>query len=165
MVLPTLSERRLRMRLGNRWIIVLTVLSLAGFTGRASAQKHALHHLHHALWELRDAKKELKESTWTFGEHKVKAEHAIEDGIKQIELILKHSGEFAKGEPKRSDLREEYKKYGHHAHLHHAVVELRHAHKELKETRYTFGGHKEAALRDIEIAANQIEILLKHAKR
>jgi hypothetical protein len=153
------------MRLGNRWISVLAVLCLAGFTGRASAQNHTLHHLHHALWELKDARIELKESTWTFGEHKVKAERAIDDGIRQIELILRNVGDFARGEPKRSDLREEYKKYEHHTHLHHAVVELRHAHKELKEARHNFGGHKEAALRDIEIAANQIEILLKHAKR
>jgi hypothetical protein len=154
------------MRVGNRWVIgLLTVACLAAVTGRVSAQQHALYHLHHALWELKDARVELRESRWQFGEHKIKAERAIDDGIRQIELCLRNVGDFAKGEPKRFDFREEYKRYPNHPHLYHSVVELRLAYKELKEARYNFGGHKEAAMRDIEIAANQIELLLKFARK
>lgn len=153
------------MRLGNRWIAGLAMVCLLGVAGRATAQQHALFHLHHALWELKDARVELKESGWQFGEHKIKAERAIDEGIRQIELCLRNVGDFAPGIPKRFNFGEVYKGYGHHPHLHHAVVELRLAHKELKETRFNFGGHKEAAMRDIEAAANQIEILLKFARR
>jgi hypothetical protein len=141
----------------------LTVLCLTGVTGRVSAQNHPLYHLHHALWELKDARIELKESAWQFGEHKIKAERAIDDGIRQIELILQNVGDFARGEPKREKF--DYKVYAHHPHLYHSVVELRLAHKELKEARSNFGGHKDAALRDIAIAADQIELLLKNGKR
>ena len=68
------------MRVGNRWIFaLLTVWSLTLVAGRAAAQeRHRLHYLHHALWELRDARIELRESRWNFGEHKVKAERAID---------------------------------------------------------------------------------------
>jgi hypothetical protein len=153
------------MRVGNRWIIAaLTFLCVAGSAGRVSAQ-HALNHIHHALWELKDARLEIKESKWHFGEHKVKAEIAIDNAIKQIDLVLLNAGEFGRGEWKRRELREEYKRFDHHPHLHFAVVELRLAHKELQAIKHNFGGHKEAALRDIDIAANQIEILIKNAKR
>ena len=78
------------MRAKSRWIIVsMTFLCLAAAAGRASAQ-HPLNHLHHSLWELKDALKELKESTWKFGEHKAKAEVAMANAIRQIELIFLH---------------------------------------------------------------------------
>ena len=122
------------MRFGNRWFIgTLTILCLTGISGRASAQNHPLFHLYHALWELRDARIELRESRWQFGDHKFKAERAIDDGIRQIELILRNTGDFARGEPRRFDFREEYRRYPHHPHLHHAVVELRLADRELRE--------------------------------
>jgi hypothetical protein len=154
------------MRLGNRWIIgSLTLLCLAGLTGRATAQQHALHHLHHSLWELKDARFELAESRWQFGEHKLKAERAMNETINQIELILRHAGDYSRGTPTRGDLREEYRRYPHHPHLHHALNELRHAHKELSELRHDFGGHKQAAMREIDIAITQIDILLRNARR
>ncbi len=129
----------------------------------ATAQEpHPYHHLHHALWELRDAHKELKESRADFGGHKEKGLAAIHDAIKQLDLALKHPEGHVKGSPTRGDLREEYKKYKHHPHLHHALHELRHAHHQLKESKHDFGGYREAALRDMHAAIVQIELMLKH---
>jgi cell fate (sporulation/competence/biofilm development) regulator YlbF (YheA/YmcA/DUF963 family) len=144
----------------------MALLCLAVLSVPAMAQKkHPHHNLHHALWELRDARHELKETKHDFGEHKEKAILAINEAIRQIEICLKNVGDNGKGEPTRRDLKDEYKKYKHHPHLHHAVVELRHAHKELKETRHNFGGHKDAALRDINAAIFNIEALLKHDRK
>ncbi|MBM3993673.1 MAG: hypothetical protein FJ303_05910 [Planctomycetes bacterium] len=151
------------MRLG----FMLTFGALLFLTGGAGAQvkKHPHHHLHHALWELRDARKELKESKHDFGGHKEKALHAINDAIKQLELVLLYKNDNIKGEPTRGDLREHYKKYKHHPHLHHALHELQHAQHQLKEAKHNFNGHRERALRDIHTAIHQIELLLKHHKK
>jgi len=143
----------------------LTLFSLAGTIAQAQGpKKHPHLHLHHALWELRDARKELKETKFDFGAHKEKALQAVNDAIKQLDLALLYKGDNIKGVPTRGDLKEEYKKYKHHPHLHHALVELKHAHKQLKEAKHTFGGHRENAVRDVNIAINQIEILLKQHK-
>ena len=146
---------------------LLTIGSLAIFAlgVRATEPVHPHHHLHHALWELRDAHKELKESKHDFGGHKEKALAAIHDAIKNLDLALKNVGDNTKGAPTRGDLKEEYKKYKHHPHLHHAMHELKHAHHQLKEAKHDFGGHREAALRDIHIAEKQIRILLEHHKK
>jgi hypothetical protein len=131
----------------------------------AQAKKHPHHHLHHALWELRDAGKELNATKHDFGGHKQAALAAISDATKQLELILLYKGDNIQGVPTRRDLKEEYKKYKHHPHLHHAVHELRHAHRQLKETKHNYNGHKQNALRDIHTAIQQIEALLKHRKK
>jgi hypothetical protein len=143
----------------------LTLFGLAAFYVAAQEPKHPHHHLHHALWELRDARKEVAEAKHDFGGHREKALIAINDAIKQLDLVLLYKGDNIKGVPTRGDLREEYKKYKHHPHLHHALHELRHAHKQLEEAKHDFNGHRKAALRDIHIAIGQIEILLKHHKK
>lgn len=142
----------------------LGVLSLFAWASAAAVaqDRHAYHHLHHALWELRDAHKELREAKHDFGGHREKGLHDIDAAIKQIDIILRHPEGHVKGSPTRADLREEYRQYKHHPHLHHAVHELRHAERQLRETRHSFGGHKEAALRDIHAAIVQIELMLKH---
>jgi hypothetical protein len=151
------------MRLG----LLLAVGSLSLFVMGVSAQekKHPYHHLHHALWELRDARTELKEAKHDFGGHKEKALHAVNDAIKQLDLILLYKGDNIKGTPTRGDLKDVYKTYKHHPHLHHAVVELKNAHHQLKETKHNFDGHKEHAMRDIHKAIEQIELALKHHKK
>ncbi len=40
--------------------------------------------------------------------------------------------------------------------------ELRDAHKELKESKHTFGGHKEKALHAIHAAIKQVELILEN---
>lgn len=143
----------------------LVLFSVAAFCVSAQEPVHPHHHLHHALWELRDARKEMQEAKHDFGGHREKALVAINDAIKQLDLVLLYKGDNIKGVPTRGDLKEEYKKYKHHPHLHHALHELRHAHKQLEEAKHDFNGHRKAALRDIHIAIGQIEILLKHHKK
>ena len=144
----------------------LVLLLPVGFMragGQTTPALHPHHHFHHALWELRDAHKELKETKHNFGGHKEKAIHAIHEAIKQVELILKHHGDpSVKGEPTRGDLSAVYKTYKHHPHLHHALHEARHAHRQIAETKHNFGGHKERALKDIHHAITQMEICLKN---
>jgi hypothetical protein len=153
------------MRFGFVWGFgALALIALVGSV-QAGPSLHPHHHLHHALWELRDARKELNEAKHNFGGHRSKAIAAIDDAIKQVELILKNHGDNSvKGTPTRGDLREEYKKYKHHPHTHHAIHELKHAHHQIKESRHDFGGHREAALRDIHHAITQLELTLKHHK-
>lgn len=130
------------------------------------AQNVQHHHpLHHALWELRLAHKELKESPEDFNGEKEKALHSIHKAITQIEIMLKSLGANESGTPTKRDLSAEYKKYTHHPHLHHALVELRRAHTHLKETKHDFGGHREAGLRDIHHAIHHLEVLLKVEKK
>jgi hypothetical protein len=127
--------------------------------------QHPHHHLHHALWELRDARKELLETKTIFGPFKDKAVLAISQATTQVELILKYTGDNTHGVPTRGDLREFYKQYPHHPHLHHALHELNHAHAQLAQDKHSYGGHRDAALRDIRYATHQIEVLLKYAKK
>ena len=152
------------MRLLSLFAIGSLSLGLTAFAARGQDPIHPHHHLHHALWELRDAQKELKETKYDFGAHKEKAQAAIHDAIKQIDLVLKNAGDNIKGAPTRGDLKEEYRKYKHHPHLHHAQQELKHAHRQLKESKHDFGGHRDAAMRDIRFAREQIDILLKSHK-
>jgi hypothetical protein len=153
------------MRLGTVW--VCGALALFGLVNlRASAQEplHPHHHLHHALWELRDARKELKEAAHDFGGHRVKALVAIKDAIKNLDLALKNAGDNIKGAPSRGDLSAEYKKYKHHPHIQHALLESKHAHKRLAESKHDFGGYRAAAQRDLGHAIIQLELCLKHHK-
>ena len=57
-----------------------------------------------------------------------------------------------------------YKKYKFHPHIHHAIHTLKEARHELKKAAHDFGGHREAALRDVNFAIEQLEICLKHVK-
>jgi hypothetical protein len=156
------------MRYGfSRLLGTLAVVGCAGLPGLAAGQKtkHPHYHLHHALWELRDARKELKEAPHNFGGHRKKAIEAINAAAKNLDLALKNAGDNIKGTPTRGDLREVYKKYAQHPHLHHALHELKHAHHQLKEAKHNFGGHRKAAVHDINIAIHQIELCLKHARK
>ena len=121
---------------------------------------HRYHHLHHALWELRDARKYVIESKQDFGENREGALIAIEAAIRQIDLILRNVEIRNLPEPIRGDLSEIYKRYPNHPHLYHALNELREAHLQLREDKHTYGGHKEAALRDINQAIVQIDLML-----
>jgi hypothetical protein len=127
----------------------------------AGGAKHP--HMHRALHELREARTELKEASHDFGGHRVKALEAVNAAIKEIDAGLKAVGDNIKGAGKpAADI---YKKYTHHPHIHHAIHELRAAHTQLKEAKHNFGGHREAALRDIHVAIEQLELALKFARK
>ncbi len=53
----------------------------------------------------------------------------------------------------------------HHPHIHGAIHELKEARKDLKEADHDFGGHREEAVKAIDVAIEQLEICLKHDKR
>ncbi len=156
------------MRFGFVWgfgaLALFGLASICAVVQAGEVKLHPHHHLHHALWELRDARKELHESKHNYGGHKEKAILAIDGACSQLDHILKNTGDNIKGIPTRGDLREEYKKYKHHPHIHHAIHELHHAHRQIKESRHDYGGHREAALRDIHHAITQLELCLKHHK-
>src|SRR5450432_2469301 len=79
-------------------------------------------HMHHAIHELREARKELKEAAHDFGGHREQALLACDAAIKQIEVALKSEGdEYKGGKPGK----EVYKSYSYHPHIHHAIHELK----------------------------------------
>ena len=53
----------------------------------------------------------------------------------------------------------------HPSHMHAALHELKEARHELKEAKHDFGGHREAALKAVNHAIEQIEIALEHHKK
>ena len=145
-----------------RFLFLTTTVAVVGLlaVGRtAAAPKHP--HLHRALHEMKEAHKELKEAKHDFGGHREKALEALHAAIHQTEKMLEAVGDPFKG---HTPTKGTYDKYKHHPHLHHALVEMREAHKQLKETSGNFGGHKEQALKDLEIAIHQVEICIKHIK-
>jgi len=50
----------------------------------------------------------------------------------------------------------------HHPAIHRALHELRDARRELKEAKHDFDGHREDALKAVDVAIEQLEICLKH---
>jgi hypothetical protein len=146
--------------------ILRTSIVLPAFVlwiGQASparaAEESGHHHIHHALHELKEAKKELLESPHDFGGHREAAVKAIDAAILSLDSLLTALGEKPIS-PKIGA--EVYKKYDHHPHLHHAVEELHAAHQQIKESKFDFGKAREAALRDVSYAIEQIELVLKH---
>ena len=155
------------MRLGIVWAVVALALpGLAGLKVDVQAGEKKVKHapLHHALYELHDARHELKATKYDFGNLKTAALVSINDAIKQLDLCLMSKGYNLKPSPTMRDLQEHHKKYKHHHHLHHAVHELHAAHKHLKEAKHDFGGHRENALRDVNHAIRDINALLASYK-
>ena len=142
---------------------LISVIAIGTPVSRAVAQdKHNHPLLHRALYELREARTELKEEKHNFGGHREKALLATEAAVKQIDLALVGAGDNTKGF--KGHAKEVYSKYEHHPHLHHALHELRVSHQEIKDAKHNFGGHREKALKDINHAIEQIELVLKHHK-
>lgn len=127
--------------------------------GRAAAEpKHP--HLHHALFEMREAHKDLKEAKHNFGGHREKALGALDAAIHQTEKALTGAGDPFKGfTPGKI-----YGGYKNHPHLRHALHEMRAAHKELKEAKHDFGGHRKKAIADLDVAIAQVEKCIDHIK-
>ena len=87
------------------------------------------------------------------------------NAMAQIQICLVKVGDAPTATPGKRDLKEEYRKYAHHPHLHHTLVELKHAHKHLKSAKHDFGGNRQAAMRDIEQAIQEVSVLLKFVKK
>ncbi|MFO0936172.1 MAG: hypothetical protein U0798_06625 [Gemmataceae bacterium] len=146
----------------NRLLLATAaIVGLLSFNTAARAHDAPHHpHMHHSLHELKEARIELKEASHDYGGHREKAILAIDAAMKQIVIALKESGdEYKGGKPDK----EVYKGYKHHPHIHHAIHELKEARKELKEAKHNFSGHREAAIKDIDVALEQLALALKHA--
>jgi hypothetical protein len=117
--------------------------------------------IHHALYELREARGELSSAAHDFGGHRKAALKDINAAIGQLEKALKHTGDKHpfKGDPKA----EHYKKYKHHPHIHHAIHEVKEAVHEMKKASHNYGGHRKQAVHDCEAAIKQLHLCLKHA--
>ncbi len=135
------------------------LLWAAQATPARAADESGHHHIHHALHELKEAKKELLESPHDFAGHREAAVKAIDAAILSLDSLLAALGEKPITPKIGADV---YKKYDHHPHLHHAIEELRAAHHQIKESKVDFGKAREAALKDIDYAVEQLELVLKH---
>jgi len=145
-------------------VLPALVLSLAAWQSPDSVAGGPKHpHMHYALRELRVARTELKEAAHDFGGHRVKALEATDAAIKQIDVALRATGDTIKGAGKVDP--DIYKKYSYHPHIHHALYELREVRTELREAKHDFGGHRAAALRDTNVAIEQLELCLKFARK
>jgi len=153
----------------RKTVFAMTALGIVCWAGAtpqtsfAGGKKGPHHpHMHHALHELKEARVELKEAAHDFGGHREKALKAVDAAIIQIEKALVGAGDNIKVGKLDKDV---YKKYEHHPHIHHAIHELKEARHELKEAKHDFGGHQEAALRDVNYAIEQLELALKFARK
>jgi L-lactate utilization protein LutB len=145
----------------SRWLLAAAaVAALVVFAPmRVSAEpKHR--HLHHALHEMREAHKELKEAKHNFGGHREKALDALDGAIRQTEKALESAGDPFKGfTPGKI-----YGGYKNHPHLRHSLHEMREARTELKEAKHNFGGHREKAIKDLNVAIDQVEKCIAQLK-
>jgi hypothetical protein len=138
---------------------------LVGFGGSASQAVAAPIHpaMHHALYELQEARGDLRVAKHDFGGHRAKAIEACDAAIKQIEIALEAKGDGYKAlKAREAGI---YKGYGAHPHINHAIVELRASLAEMRAAKHDFGGHRVQAIKDVEFAIEQLELALKFAKR
>jgi hypothetical protein len=120
-------------------------------------------HIHRALFELREARTELKEAAHNFGGHRKAALRDVDAAIAQLEKAMEFSGDKRpfKGNPKA----EIYKKYANVPHIRHALVELRATVTEMEESSHNYGGHKKKALEATRAAINQLKLCVDFASK
>jgi hypothetical protein len=143
----------------------LPALALAVAAGAAGGQgKEGQPHLRAALHELREARAELKGSRdrWPAGD-RGRAERSIDDAIQSVRTILavKSLDDF-RGVDRRPDY---YKRFRDHPRMRAALQDLREGRDELKASRSDFGGMRERALEDIEVAIGDLLVLVRDRRR
>jgi hypothetical protein len=126
-----------------------------------SEPKEGHFHIHHALYELKEARGELKDANHDFGGHREEALKAVDAAIRQLDEALMGAKDPFGSFKVDKDI---YKKYDNHPHIRHSIVELKEARTQLKDAKHDFGGHREQALKDVDYAIEQLEICLKHVK-
>jgi hypothetical protein len=149
----------LRAIVGSLFGCVVAV-GFAPASAEADGPKHP--HMHHALYELGEARTELKDAAHDFGGHREKALKAVDTAMTQMAKALEAVGDKYTAKAPDKDV---YKKYEHHPHIQHALHELGEARKELKDAKHDFGGHREKTLKDVDHAITQLEAALKFAKK
>ncbi len=121
--------------------------------------REAYPHLVHAIYEMRESVGELKHER--FARHRERAVKDLEIAIDEAEKALKSTKvEWRYEGPKNP--KEFYKDYREFPHLHHAIVELREARKEIEEDKkHDWGGRREHAVKAINAAIERVEEALK----
>jgi tetratricopeptide (TPR) repeat protein len=128
--------------------------------GRASAEPK-YPHLHHALYEMKEAHKQLKEAGHDFGGHRERALEGLDAAIRQTEKALEAIGDPYHGYTPREGTYHEYKNF---VHLRHSVVEMKEARRELKEAPHDYKGHRDEAIRFLDYAIEQVDKCLPFCK-
>ncbi len=126
---------------------------------RAAAEEHP--RLHTALYELRQARTELKEAKHDFGGHRAKALEALDTAINQIDKALKAVDDNVKGTPPDKEV---YKEYANHPHIRRALAVAKDAKTELKEAAHDYKGRRKEAIEALNAVINQLEKALQYAK-
>jgi hypothetical protein len=140
-------------------VVALVVLATAA--PEAAAQKFTHPRLRHALHELIEARKEVTTANHNFGGHRDKAVRAIDDAIGDIRAILAVKGDAIPGVDRKAAF---YTRHKDHPHLRQCLEDLRDAREDLRNTKVDFGKRREDALRDVNIAIEQVELLIKNAR-
>jgi hypothetical protein len=141
-------------------LLTVAVVGLGLVTPGVTVAQSKFPHMHHALYEMKEAQKDLKSAGHNFGGHRDKALAALDAAIIQVEKGLAAVGSPYKGFTPGNI----YGGYKNHPHLRHCLVELRAAHTELREAKTEFGGHRERALKDLNYAIEQVELCIGHIK-
>jgi len=138
---------------------------LASSAPVASRQKErAVKHprLHAALFELRQAHKELKDARGDFGGHRKKALELMESAIASVRDILEIKGDDPVGVTvRKTDFYRQHKTY---PHLRQVLLDLKEARGELEDAKADFRGKKKDALRDLDDAIKQVRLAIDHAE-
>jgi hypothetical protein len=117
-----------------------------------------------ALHELREAQANLQKAkdTWPPG-HKEQAQQAITDAMKTVQTILAVKDVDAfRGVDRNPDY---YTRFQDHPRLRAALADVREARDELRTAKADFGGLKDRALDDLDVAAGSLVTLIRHNKR
>jgi hypothetical protein len=131
-------------------------LGILALTATAAPAYHS--HVEHSLHELRRAHAEIKAAKHNFGGHRRAALKDIDAATHQLNRLVGHP--HHKHHAGASGYRAGSLK--HRSHIHHALHELREARGELERSRFDFGGHKLKAIKDINAAIRQLEIIVRH---
>jgi hypothetical protein len=139
---------------------LLALLVLPGVEA-AGGQKFSHPRLRAALHELLKARGEVAGASHDFGGHRDKAIRAIDDAIGSLREIVSVKGDVIPGVERKQDF---YKAYKTHPHLRQALTDLREAREDLRDPKADFGKLRERAIRDVSLAIDQVELLIKYAR-
>lgn len=144
----------------------VAAVALAGLSAAPTPAQQGIQYprLKAALHELRDARQELTAApdVWPAG-YQSRALLATQDAITSVKTILGVPDVAGfRGVDRTPDF---YKKLPNYPHLRAALADLRNAREELRNAQPDFGGLKERALDDIDIAVGDILTLLRAASK
>jgi hypothetical protein len=124
---------------------------------RAAAEPHNPR-LHHALYEMKEAYKQLQVAGDQFHGHKDSAMKGLDAAIRQTEKALAAVGDPYVGFTPPAGI---YRGYANYAHIRHSLVVMNEARNELKNAPHDFKGHRDLAVHYLDYAILEIDKCLK----